>query len=444
MKIAIVGSGISGLGASYLLHKQADITVFEQDLRIGGHANTVTVDYDGTMIQVDTGFIVYNPPNYPHFVGMLDHIGAPHTDSVMSFSVSSLKGDFEYAGSGLGTLFAQKRHLVDWRFLKMIAEIKKFNQTTPVMMANGQLKGMNLGALLSHLQLSDYFTRRYLLPMGSAIWSASLDDMATFPAEAFIRFFKNHGLLNMVQQLGWRTIVGGSSAYVDRLTRPFANRIETGVTVVALKRMGGKVELFAESGPLGTFDHVILAGHADQSLKILGEHATNDERAILGQFQYQANRAVLHRDIRLLPKRRKVWSSWNYQIRPDDDGKQRVGVSYWMNRLQPHIPQDKTLVVSLNPILEPVARSIFAEFQYTHPLFNQNAIDAQGKLAEIQGRDGVWFCGSYFGYGFHEDGLESGANVAQALGVKLPWKLPSDFQPRTPALQLYPGMSQAA
>jgi predicted NAD/FAD-binding protein len=414
MKIAIIGSGVSGLGAAYALKDAHQVTLFEKDPRPGGHANTVTVDYDGLRIDVDTGFIVYNVRNYPNFCGLLDELGVGSVETDMSFAFSG--EGVEWSSDFPQGVFAQKRNIANPKFLGMLMDISRFNRIAIEDLQAGRLEDLTLGGYLRLRRFGPAFERRYLLPMGAAIWSTCEAGISQAPAESFVRFFANHSLLQMVQPT-WRTIRGGSRAYVERLIAILGPRVRLGAGVRRLRRGAAGVELTDDLGRVQRFDQIILACHSDQALAILAD-ADGEERAFLGAIRYAPNRAFLHRDPSLMPGRRAAWGSWNYMAEPDGDGP--GAVSYWMNRLQAIDPA-RPLFVSLNPPKAPDLALTFGVYDYDHPQFDTPALAAQRRFGRIQGRGGVWYAGAWLGYGFHEDGLTAGLRVARALGGQVPW-----------------------
>lgn len=419
MRIAVVGSGAAGLGAAWLLSKKYDVTVFEAGGHAGGHCHTHDVDWRDRTISVDTGFIVYNEPNYPNLSALFRHLDVATEDSQMSFSVHTGCGGLEWAGTNLLTVFAQARNLGRPRFIRMLLDLLRFNRSAPSDLAAGRLAGLTLGDYLDAGGYGDPFRRWYLLPMGAAIWSCSVDGMLRFPAESFVRFFANHGLLTVNDQPQWRTVSGGSRSYVERILQQLPGEVLLNTPVIAIKREPGGVLLRDAHGRHQRFDHVVVASHADQALAMLAD-PNDDERELLGAFSYQANRAVLHRDGALMPRRRRIWSSWNYAAESMDDSGNSVSLTYWMNKLQ-NIDRDRPLFVTVNPNLQPRDELVLAEMSYDHPLFDASALAAQQRLDRLQGTDRIWYCGSYFGYGFHEDAFTSGLEVAEALGVRRPW-----------------------
>lgn len=430
MKIAVVGAGVAGLGAAWALSLAHRVTVFEAARYAGGHANTQTISVDGRCLAVDTGFIVFNEHNYPQLTRLFDHIGVESEASDMSFSVSLDSGRLEYEGS-LAGLLVQPQNLLRPSFLLMLRDLLRFYRTAPAILDDPATEGMSLGELLTRGGYSRAFAEQHILPMGAAIWSSTLDGMRDFPARSFVRFFVNHRLFDLSERPSWRTVTGGSREYVRRLTASFANRLRLKAPVTALRRTQSGVVLSSAYGGEEAFDHVILATHADQALKILGPDASAQERQVLGAFRYQENRAVLHGDTALMPKRRGAWASWNYLAEGEEhDGGRRVGVSYWMNRLQ-NLPVASPVVVTLNPPREPAPDKVYGEYVYDHPQFDATALQAQAQLPFIQGERRTWFCGSYCGNGFHEDGLQAGLAVARALGATWPWA--DEVTPASPA-----------
>ena len=437
-RIAIIGTGISGLGAAFLLHPRHDITVYEKAPRIGGHSRTVTVDYDGHAIPVDTGFIVFNRPNYPHLTGLFRHLGVPVHESDMTFSASIRGGWLEWGAKDLAAVFGQWRNLVRPRFALLVRDVLKFNAGAEA--AVERHPHFTLDQLISHLGLGDWFRRFYLLPMAGAIWSCPLHEMMRFPAWSLVRFFANHHLLSFTGQPQWYTVTGGSQEYVSRLTAPFHHRIRTNCGAVAVTREGGKVQVRDAQGQTATFDEVVMACHGNEALALL-QDATAAEQAALSPFRYQRNLAVLHRDESVMPRRRRCWASWVYT----SDGAAshpRITVSYWMNRLQ-GIDERYPLFVSLNPQCAIDESKVFDTAEFDHPVFDADVIAAQAAVKALQGVRRTWFCGAHLRHGFHEDGLASAVHVARLLGSAIPWEVresrPEGLMPWTPQ----PGLAAA-
>lgn len=425
-KVAVIGSGISGLSAAWLLDKSADVTLFEADSRLGGHANTVTVERPGKKpIAVDTGFIVYNEKNYPNLVALFAQLGVPTLETEMSFAASLHGGKLEYSGSGLGGLLGQKINLLRPRFWKMVRDIMRFYKIAPDLLNDPALQGVSLGDYLDCNNYSDGFVDDHLLPMGAAIWSMTAKDMRDYPLQAFIRFFVNHGLVQLSGRPQWRTVKGGSREYVSRIMAEFRGTVVLDSRISGIKRTNEGVKILDRAGHLSMFEDVVIATHADQALSLLAD-ADESEQSLLGAFQYTRNAAVLHSDARLMPDRRAVWSSWNYLSEPGAKGTEQLCVTYWMNKLQ-HLDEATPLFVTLNPS-RPIDRAkIIQTFDYAHPLFNAEAMEAQKTLWSLQGRRNTWFCGAHFGSGFHEDGIQSGLAVAEALGgVKRSWSVENE------------------
>ncbi|GAB4366313.1 MAG: NAD/FAD-binding protein [Kiloniellaceae bacterium] len=414
-----MGAGIAGLGAAWALAGRHRITVYEEADYLGGHANTRAVTVDGRCLPVDTGFIVYNETNYPQLTKLFDHVGVASEASDMSFAVSLDDGALEYEGSARG-LLVQPGNLLRPSHLLMLRDLLRFYRNAPALLDDPAAGEPSLGEFLAAGGYSRAFAEQHILPMGAAIWSSTLERMRDFPARSFVRFFVNHRLFDLGQRPRWRTVSGGSREYVRRLSASFANRVRVKSPVTGLRRTPSGVVLRTPYGGEEAFDHVILATHADQALRILGDDASSAERQILGAFRYQQNRAVLHSDTALMPRRRKAWASWNYLTGAGEDGRTGVCVSYWMNRLQ-NLPTPTPVIVTLNPLRAPAADKTVAEFLYDHPQFDAAALAAQRRLPHIQGERRTWFCGSYCGNGFHEDGLEAGLAVARALGATWPW-----------------------
>lgn len=415
-RIAIIGSGIAGLGAAWLLADQYDVTVFEADKRVGGHTHTVMHGEQ----PVDTGFIVLNDRNYPRFQAFLAALDVPTQPSDMSFGVSIGNGAIEWAGDGLRSLVAQKSLLVSRAHWRMLADALRFNRQGKRLLSGGAMPQVSLGEFLDQHRYSEPFRGRYLLPMAAAIWSTPTRGMLDFPLPSFLRFFDNHGLLELVDRPQWRTVTGGSHRYVQALLDRLGDRVRVGCGVTRIARDDDAVTLELANGKTETFDQVVCACHADTTLQLLAD-ADARERRLLGAFRFQPNRAVLHTDSSLMPKRRAVWSSWNYLADRAELSDQRVSATYWMNRLQ-RIEGPTDYFVSLNPLVEPDPASVIRELSYDHPMFDTAAVEAQRGLSSIQGVRGLWYCGAWCGYGFHEDGLAAAERVANGLGVTAPWE----------------------
>ena len=417
MKIAVIGSGAAGLGAALALSERHDVRLFEKDGRFGGHANTVEVDYDGVSIPVDTGFIVFNTKNYPNLTAMFEALEAPSEESDMSFGVSLDGGRLEYACDNLDKVFAQRWRALDPGYWRCFMDIMRFNREAPRALAEGELDGLALAEWLERRRYSKMMRENFVLAMGAAIWSTPAKQMEQFPARSFVQFFVNHELMNgLGPAIQWRTVSGGSREYVRRVIERLGDRAQSGCGVAAVaRRPDGRVGVTFEDGAEDWFDHVLLATHPDQSLKLLTD-ADPEERALLGAIRYADNTAVLHRDPSLMPRRRKVWSSWSVLAESGLDARPTT-LTYWMNRLQ-NLDPARPLFVSLNPPQDPDPELTFARFNYAHPLYDQAAFGAQERMDAVQGRGGVWHAGAWLGWGFHEDALKAGLRVADALGAR--------------------------
>jgi uncharacterized protein len=426
MRIAVVGTGIAGNAAAWTLSKRYPVTVYEREIRPGGHSHTVDVDYDGTRVAVDIGFIVYNELNYPDLTALFEHLGVETRDSRMSFAVSADAGRFEWKGGGdnwrqtAAGLFAQPRNLLSPGYLRMLRDILTFNRRSIEDYAAGRLHGLSLGKYFRQRGYSPRLLSDYLAPMGAAIWSTPAGEMLDFPAENFVAFFSNHCLLQYDRPV-WRTVSGGSREYVEKLIAGFRDRVRLGCAVTSIERTARGVVVHDSHGGHETYDHVVIASHSDQALKMLAD-ADGRERSVLGAIGYSPNRIYLHRDVRLMPKRRRVWAAWNFLRWPREGTTLNdVAVTYWMNELQ-GIDKDKPLFVSLNPPFEPDPKLTFGQYVCEHPQYDAAAFAAQRRLGEIQGKRHTWFCGAWTGYGFHEDGIASALAVAEALGAAVPWR----------------------
>ena len=425
-RIAVIGSGISGLSAA--LHLSApgsghEVTVFEAGQHFGGHANTVDVTLGGLTHGVDTGFLVYNERTYPGLIAMFDELGVARAPSEMSFSVQSPQGagrrNIEWSGNSLNTVFAQRRNLLRPRFWSMLRDILRFNRLTTAMAVSGADAALAqpIGAFLDEHGFGTPFREDYFLPMVACIWSCPTEQMLRFPMATMIRFCHNHGLLQVANRPQWFTVTGGSREYVRKvLARLKDTRLATPVTHVTRHAQG--VTVHTAQGP-ETFDGVVMACHSDQALRLLGAQATANERDLLGAIRYQPNRAVLHTDASVLPRRRAAWAAWNYErAARQGDESARVCLHYWLNQLQP-LPFAQPVVVSLNPVQAIAPQHVLGEYGYDHPVFDLPAIQAQAEVPQLQGGQHSWFCGAWTGYGFHEDGLKSGLAVADGLLAEL-------------------------
>ncbi|MCO5131645.1 MAG: NAD(P)/FAD-dependent oxidoreductase [Xanthobacteraceae bacterium] len=417
LDVAVVGSGISGLSAAWLLAKSYRVTLFESDNRLGGHSHTV----DAAGLAVDTGFIVFNETTYPNLTALFEHIGVATKRSDMSFAVSLDDGRLEYSGTGLLGLFAQGRNAISPRFWMMLRDLVRFYREAPRNVA--ALGMITLDEYLDAAGYGDGFRNDHLYPMAAAIWSTPAAKIGAYPAASFIRFCQTHGLLKLTGRPAWRTVVGGSRSYV-RVLREAIPEVVTDYPIKTIASTAKGAEIIGLDGHRRHFDKVVIATHADQALEMLADPSPEEQR-VLGAFEYIVNDTVLHSDARLMPQRQRVWSSWNYMTRDDHDGR-RLAVTYWMNRLQ-GIESKRPLFVTLNPHREIAPDAVLKRMSYSHPRFDARAMQAQKELWSLQGRRNTWFCGSYFGAGFHEDGLQAGLAVAEALGgMRRPWTVPDE------------------
>ncbi len=420
LNIAVVGSGISGLSAAWLLSQRHNVTLLEADDRIGGHTHTVDVCVDGAAMAVDTGFIVYNRATYPNLSALFDYLNVPTAPSHMGFAVSLAGGRTEYSGNSALGMLGTWTNFVDPGHWRMLRDIARFFRTA-AKHAEALGDQVTLGQFIAAQGYSQDFLDRHLLPCVGAIWSSPPRQMLDYPASAFLRFFDNHGLLKFINRPQWRTVIGGSRKYVQQLFADAPMRALTNCRVTSIKRSRDSVTLHAQNGFHQTFDQVVVAAHADQALAMLDEPSL-DERRYLQAFRYTRNRAVLHRDETFMPRNRWLWSSWNYL---SDSGADTAAstITYWMNALQP-LPTKTNYFVTLNPHREPADGTIDRDLSYDHPIFSPETGRVQRELWSLQGRRRTWFCGAHFGAGFHEDGLQAGLAVAEQLGsVKRPWTL---------------------
>ena len=402
MRIAVIGSGISGMVAAHHLTREHDVTVYEAESRVGGHTHTVDVEHGGRRFAVDTGFIVFNDWTYPNFVNLLADLEVAWQPSAMSFSVRCERTGLEYNGTNLNSLFAQRRNVLNPGFVRMIADILRFNRTAPALLAQGH-DAVSLGEYLKRESYSRYFIDHYIIPMGAAIWSSRPVDMLRFPARFFVEFFANHGFLSVNDRPTWRVIRGGSREYARRLTAPFAHRIRLSTPVASVQRQPYKVVVRLRDGSVEEFDQLFVACHSDQALALLSD-PTAEERSVLGAIHYQANEALLHTDLRFMPRRRLAWAAWNYHLpaTPQD----RVTVTYNMNILQ-SLDAPVQFLLTLNRSAEVDERAVLGSYVYQHPVYTPQAVAAQARRPEINGARRTYYCGAYWSYGFHEDGVKS-------------------------------------
>ena len=418
-RIAVIGSGIAGLTAAYHLSQQFDVTVFEANPTLGGHTATVDVELDQRTYAIDTGFIVFNDWTYPNFIALMAELGVATQPTDMGFSVKCPRTGFEYAGSSLRSLFAQRRNLLNPKFWRMLSDIVSFNRESIADVDSGTLDpALTLGAYLKQRGYGDYFCERYLVPMGAAIWSASTRAMLEFPLQFFVQFFRNHGLLSINDRPQWRVLTGGSRSYIEPLTARYRDTIHTATPVLGIRRFADGVDVFTKRLGALRFDQVVIAAHSDQALAML-EDASVAEREILGAIPYQNNEVILHTDHRVLPQRRSAWASWNYQL--SDHDAQPAVLTYDMNILQgmdvQSLNSQHTFCVTLNRSDNIDPKKILRRFNYAHPVFTASGLVAQRRWSEINGVNRTWFCGAYWRNGFHEDGVVSGLRVAHELGA---------------------------
>ncbi len=423
MRTAIIGTGIAGMGCGYFLHRHDDLIFFEQNDYIGGHTNTVTIDEAGSPVYVDTGFMVFNFQTYPNLCRLLEAIQAPVKKTNMSFSVQHKPSGLEYSGSSLNHLFAQRRNLLNPAFLRMLWQIRRFNTESPLILDDPNYAGYSLGRYIQEKGFGADMLWKYLIPMSSAVWSTPMEKMLNFPATTLIRFFLNHGFLGLNTQHQWYTLDKGSQSYRELLIAPFRDRIRTGTKVVRIRRETANAQaagpaqnpgvlLTTADGAIHRFDRVILACHGDQALSLL-ETPSVKQQSLLSTFRYQHNKAVLHTDTSVMPRTRLAWSSWNYRIR-EQQGRLLPSTIYWMNRLQSVSPH-RQYFVSIDPHDDLDAKKILKEIDYEHPLFDGPAIRAQQQLQQLNAEGPVYFCGSYFNYGFHEDAFTSALRLCALL-----------------------------
>lgn len=412
-KLAVIGTGIAGMGCGHHLHNQYDITFFEKNTYVGGHTNTVVINEKGKQVYIDTGFMVFNFQTYPNLCKLFDEIKAPIKKTDMSFSVQHVPSGLEYCGSGMKGLFAQKKNIFNISYIKMLLEISRFNKESIKILDDPHYLHYSLRDYIREFKFSTDMLWKYLVPMSSAVWSTPMEQMLDFPAVTLIRFFKNHGFLGLNTQHQWYTIHNGSQAYREILIKPFKDKIKINRGVISVKKEQDKVVLTTIDGKEERFDKVIFATHADQALQLL-QHPSTDERRLLSAFKYQKNTAVLHTDTSVMPKAKSTWSSWNYKIE-DLNGSKTPTTIYWMNKLQ-QVSKNENYFVSINPIPNSIdQKKVLKIIDYEHPLFDVAAIKAQDELQSLNEAGPLYFCGSYFKYGFHEDAYASAVNLCEKM-----------------------------
>ena len=420
-RVAVIGSGISGLASAYFLHNTHDVVLFEANSYLGGHTNTVDIHLEGKALAVDTGFLVFNERTYPNLIALLRELGVGSYATDMSFGVSLDDGKLEWAGTNLDSVFAQRGNLLSLSFIRMLRDIFKFNAAAQQNRERCLSSKISLGELLLQDKYSAAFRNNYLLPMAAAIWSSKPDDILDFPASTFLQFCMNHALLQVNDRPKWRTVKGGGREYVRKIAACLPD-IRLNTAVLSVLRTGSGVQIRTKDGE-ETFDSAIFATHAPDTLRLLSD-ANQAEQDLLSSVRYQANTAVLHTDEAQLPRRKKVWSAWNYIGGPNTNGEfndmRPVCVSYLLNQLQ-ELPIKQAVIVTLNPFTPPATNTVLAQFEYDHPVFDADAIRAQELLPTIQGKNKVWFAGAWTGYGFHEDGLKSALRVVADFDALPSW-----------------------
>ena len=415
LKIAVIGAGVAGIAAAWLLSKRHEVTLLEQDDRLGGHTNTIAVEEDGRTIQVDTGFIVCNERNYPRFYSLLDAWGVQRRDSDMSFGFSCEGTGLGYVGPSMRDFMAYPRNLLNPRFWGLALAQRRFNHASMGALRRGELGNQTLGGFLDSIGMNAFFIENYLIPLAASVWSSPDEDMLEYPAETFIRFFDNHGMIQMRDLPTWQTIVGGSRTYVDAFASRFIGKVMQATPVASIRRNQDGAVVSIEDGREMVFDHVVLASHAEDSLRLLGD-ATPEEHAALSAWRYHRNMTVLHTDDSVMPPDRRLWASWNYRRRASGAPTDPVSITYYMNRLQ-GLTTKKDYLVSLNLRTPVDPEKVIYSVEYTHPAYTPDSIRAQQALRDLDGAGNTHFCGSYMGYGFHEDAVASAFEVAARLGV---------------------------
>ena len=414
MKIGVIGSGVSGLVSALTLQEKFEVSLFEKNSKLGGHSNTVTIEQENNKYSVETGFIVLNDKNYPMFTSLLKHLNIGVNNSSMSFSVSVDKGQFEYSSSYIG-LLGQTKNIIDPKYWGMLRDINYF-YTNALKDVKDCPDNETLGQFLKRFNYSNKFIDYHLVPMTASIWSCPSKSILNFPIKSLLVFFENHKLLNIYNRPKWSTVNKGSREYVKKIQSLLKGEIYTNTKVNKISKSKEGIRVHYQDG-IKTFDKVILACHADQSSEILIENFT-EEANLLKDFKYQKNTSILHSDINFMPKRKSVWSSWNYITETGNSG--NLSITYWMNELQ-GINSPKPILLSLNPKILPNPDLIYGQYSYSHPILDNNAINIQKKLSSIQGKNNLWFCGAWTGFGFHEDGVKSAVEIANSHNIDLPW-----------------------
>ena len=414
MKIGVIGSGVSGLVSALTLQEKFEVSLFEKNSKLGGHSNTVTIEQENNKYSVETGFIVLNDKNYPIFTSLLKHLNVGVNNSSMSFSVSVDKGQFEYSSSYIG-LLGQTKNIIDPKYWGMLRDINYF-YTNALKDVKDCPDNETLGQFLKRFNYSNKFIDYHLVPMTASIWSCPTKSILNFPIKSLLVFFENHKLLNIYNRPNWSTVNKGSREYVKKIQSLLKGKIYTNAKVNKISKSKEGIRVHYQDG-IKTFDKVILACHADQSSEILNENFS-EEANLLKDFKYQKNTSILHSDINFMPKRKSVWSSWNYITETGNSG--NLSITYWMNELQ-GLNSPKPILLSLNPKILPNPDLIYGQYSYSHPILDNNAINIQKKLSSIQGKNNLWFCGAWTGFGFHEDGVKSAVEIANSHNIDLPW-----------------------
>lgn len=428
-KIAIIGTGIAGLSVSYFLRPKHHITVYEKEARLGGHSRTITVEHGDRIIPVDTGFIVFNERNYPNLTALFRRLGVKIKNSDMTYAMTVDNGAFEWGAKDLNTVFGQRRNLLSPRFWNMFREVMRFNGEVAERVKREP--AITLGDLIDRMGLSEAFKQYYLLPMAGAIWSSPPKQMLAFPAHVFVTFFQNHSLLSMSGQPQWLTVDGGAEQYVRKIAATFSDAVRLNCGAARVERTATGVRVTDTTGDVSDYDHVVFACHSDEALALLAD-AGDAERTALAAIRYQKNEAILHKDPRFMPRRRRCWASWNYHSNGAGD-EPAVTLTYWMNNLQT-IDERYPLFVTLNPPVEIAREDLFDRHVFHHPVFDSPAVAAQARLKRMQGQRNTWFCGAYLRHGFHEDGLISAMAVAEGLGAPAPWLDQTEARTTEPAM----------
>jgi len=417
-KVAIIGTGITGMGCAYFLHKHYDIDVFEKQNYIGGHTNTAIIEEDGKPVNIDTGFIVCNPINYPNLFRLFEKLDVPLEKTDMSFGVQHRPSELEYCGSGFNGLFGQRKNIFDFSFIKMLNQINRFNDHATEIINDKKYYHYSVAEYIEEMKLGEDFLYKYLAPMSSALWSVPTSLTLKFPIYSLVRFFHNHGLLGLNTHYQWYTVTNGSESYKQKLIAPFKEKIKINCGAKKIEHIGDKIEITIESGEKKLYDKVIFACHGDQALSLL-ENPTTEQRKLLSPFTYQKNIATLHWDENVMPKTRRVWSAWNYLI-DNKKGENLTSTIYYMNKLQ-NLKTKKNYFVSINDFGEINEKKILKQYTYEHPVFTVDALEAQDKLATLNTSGPIYFCGSYFGHGFHEDAFKSAVDVCGTILKRDVW-----------------------